>query len=89
MAKKQVISDAEAKEILLEAARRVQHIDEEIKGLQDDKKEILKDIKDKGLSVTMLKKAIQRLREIKKNPSKEQELELYMEAISDVIEPIK
>jgi len=89
MKKGQVIPQQEAEEILREAAKAVQAIDERIEVLKEEKKEIFKNVKNKGLSVSLLRKAIQRLRELKKSPTKEQELELYIKAVEEVVEPVK
>jgi len=86
---KQVIPADEAKEILRRAAYEVQLIDERIESLKEQKKEIFKNVKDQGLSVELLRKAIKRLRDIKKAPSKEEELTLYMDAVEEVVEPLK
>jgi len=87
--KKKVIPEEEVKEILRRAAHEVQLIDERIEALKEQKKEIFKNVKDQGLSIQLLKKAIKRLREIKKAPSKEEELNLYMDAVEEVVEPLK
>jgi uncharacterized protein (UPF0335 family) len=69
MAKKdqRVISEAEAKEILEHAAAQIQLIDERIEQLKEDRKEIIKNIKDQGLNVKALNQAIRRVRSKKSN----------------------
>jgi len=90
MAKKtqKVISESEAKEILSQAANQIQLIDERIDALKGERKEIVKNVKDAGLSVKVLNKAIREVREEKKNPQFAQEVDLYIDAIKDVIKPL-
>ena len=49
-------------ELITTYASRVQSLDEEIKGLQEDKREIFKDAKSDGINPTALKKAIANIR---------------------------
>ena len=88
-AKKRVISEVEAKEILAEAAKQIQAIDERIEVLKEDKREVIKNVKDLGLSTTVLNEAIKRIRRQKKNKSFEDEVDLYMECVESYITPLK
>jgi len=80
-----IISQDEARGILREAAIEIQAIDNTIADLKEDKKEILKAVKDKGLDRTVLNKAIARLRQAKKKPRIEDEIDLYVDVIKDLI----
>ena len=88
-AKKRVISEIEAKEILADAAKQIQAIDERIEVLKEDKREVIKNVKDLGLSTTVLNEAIKRIRRQKKNKSFEDEVDLYMEYVETYIAPLK
>ena len=90
MAKKtKIISEAEAKSILADAAREIQALDERIEELKEEKKLFIKDVKDAGISTTALAEAIRRIRKQKANKGFEDEVELYMESLSDNIFPLK
>ena len=90
MAKKtKIISEAEAKSILADAAREIQALDERIEELKEEKKFFIKDVKDAGISTTALAEAIRRIRKQKANKGFEDEVELYMESLSDNIFPLK
>ena len=88
-AKKRVISEVEAKEILAEAAKHIQAIDERIEVLKEDKREVVKNVKSLGLSTTVLNEAIKRVRKQKQNKSFEDEVDLYMECVESYIAPLK
>ncbi len=86
---KHVLSESESKELLKEYAERLQRIDEVIKNLQEEKRDIVKSIKEKGLNHKALNEAIKRIRKNKKNPSLEEETDLYIEYIEELIEPLE
>ena len=89
-AKKQtkVMSEQDARELLADAAKRIQRIDESIKELQEEKKDIIKRVKDEGLNVRALKDAINRVRKVKKDPRLEDEIEIYEAYIEEYVKPV-
>ena len=77
---------ATAQEIIVEVATRIQNIDEQIKELQEGRKEILKQAKDDGINTKLLNRAISEIRKAKKTtPVEKSEQELYIDLISSVI----
>ena len=67
---------------------RVEHIDEEIKALNDGKKEVLAEAKGEGFDVKVLKEIV-RLRKLDKDERDEHEslLDLYLRAMESVGAP--
>ena len=88
MAKQRVLSEADAKELLRESAARIQRIDQAIKELQEEKRDILKKIKDEGLNTKILNEAIRTIRKAKKDPSFIEEVEMYEGYIENIINPL-
>jgi uncharacterized protein (UPF0335 family) len=68
---------------------RIEHIEEEIKSLTEDKKEIFAEAKGEGFDVKILKEVI-RLRKQDQEERQEHEslLEVYLHALQEV-EPVK
>ena len=64
---------------------RVEHIDEEIKALNDGKKEVLAEAKSQGFDVKVLKEIL-RLRKLDKDERDEHEslLDLYLRAMDGI-----
>jgi len=79
----------ETQEKIIEIARRIQRIDTQIEELKADRKQILKDAKSDGINTTILNKAIRQIRaEKKQDPAKKTELEIYIELLEDIVEPV-
>ncbi len=77
---------ASAQDIIIETATRIQNIDEQIKELQESRKEILKDAKDNGINTKILNRAISEIRKAKKTtPVEKSEQELYEDLLRDII----
>lgn len=75
-----------AQEIIIETAQRIQSIDEQIKELQESKKEIMKQAKDDGLNTKLINQAVSKIRKDKKTPPAEKsELELYEDLMTPYI----
>lgn len=70
---------------ILSFIERVEHIDEELKALNEGKKEVFSEAKGEGFDVKVLKEIL-RLRKQDQNERDEQEslLDLYLRAIRDV-----
>ena len=64
---------------------RIEHIEEEIKGLTDDKKDIYAEAKGEGFDVKILKEVIRiRKQDQKERDEKESLLDLYLQALAEV-----
>lgn len=92
MAKKQEkivdLNNTDSKEQLLQIAKSIQSIDEQIFDLNERRKEILKDAKSDGFNDKALRTAISELRKPKDDLQLDEE-SMYKELITDVIEPLK
>ncbi len=64
---------------------RIEHVEEEIKGLNEDKKEIFDEAKGEGYDVKILRKVI-RIRKQDKAKRQEEDaiLDLYMSALGEI-----
>jgi uncharacterized protein (UPF0335 family) len=73
---------------ILSIIERIEHIDEEIKALNEGKKEILAEAKGEGLDVKILKEIL-RLRKQDKDERDEHDslLDLYLRAMEQAEEP--
>jgi uncharacterized protein (UPF0335 family) len=68
--------------------QRIEHIEEEIKGLMDDKKEIFAEAKGEGFDVKILKEVIKiRKQDGKERDEKESLLDVYLHAL-ETAEPL-
>ena len=64
---------------------RIEHIEEEIKGLTEDKKDIYAEAKGEGFDVKILKEVIRiRKQDQKERDEKESLLDLYLHALAEV-----
>ncbi len=68
---------------------RIEHLDEEIKGLNEDKKDVFAEAKGEGFDVKVLKEVI-RLRKLDRDERDEREslLDVYMHALSTASAPL-
>ena len=76
----------EGKEMLLNAVKTVQTLDNQIKMLQNQKTDFLKDQKANGLNTTVITKEISKLRESMKlaqDPSKQSDSDIYGDIIAE------
>ena len=80
----------ETKEMLIGFAERIQKTDEQIKDLQDAKREIMAEAKSAGFETKHINTAIREIRKLKKDPGTKDIQEIYMEIIkaADVVEPV-
>ena len=69
-------------------AERIEHIEVEIKDLQEGRKEIYAEAKSHGYDVRALKAAISRRKaDANKRAEHEAQVELYMEALASLVRP--
>jgi uncharacterized protein (UPF0335 family) len=91
MSKKVLAADLntnDSKERLKEIAQSVQTIDEEIFDLAERRKEILKSAKDEGFNDKLIRQAISIIRK-PANDLEEMEQEVYVDVLSEIINPLK
>jgi len=74
----EIKTEAEIEEVLVEYAKKIQTVDDEINGLKEDRKEIIKDAKNDGVNIKALNAAI---RKIRKNETDNFEEERYEEIL--------
>jgi uncharacterized protein (UPF0335 family) len=89
MKQKTELSQEEAKELLIRSAKEIQALEERMTELKEFKKNIIDGVKSHGLEVKALNQAIKRVRDKKKNPLMEEEIDLYMDVIENYIQPLK
>jgi len=82
------LNNSESKEQLLQIAKSIQNIDEQVFDLNERRKEILKNAKSSGFNDKALRTAIAELRKPKDDLQIDEEA-MYKELITDVIEPLK
>lgn len=78
--------DKEALQILKEGVQRIENITREIKALQNEKKELVKNLKSQGFDTKALNKAIKDVKYKKEHPDEAQLAEFYERKIEDIVQ---